>query len=537
MPFRVSWPQGRAALLLKWSIPLLMLGVVWFAVIRVLWNDWMHDPQYSYGALVPLLVLGLLLKRWVDRPPSRVTTPTGSWLAALIAVLSAGFLALLIPLVEANPEWRPLVGAASVAAIVITLDLIFIIGGRPWLRHFTFPILFFLIAIPWPRNFEQWVMGHLMAWNTSITLEVLHWLGYDAVSRGNLILLPCGLLGIEEACSGIRSLQSGLMVALFFGELLRLGGARRLMLVILSVMAALLGNIMRSAFLATMASSRGIAEIASWHDSAGFAVLLVTIMLVVMGAFLLRKVNAQGEDPLPGFLPRGVIISRPRSIVMAASLFLVAISLVATEVWFRLHEGNEEPRSWFLKTREGYPGVAPVVIPPATLRMLFNPEGFSEKWITSAGVQGQAFYFRWPAGRTSVQAVAMHRPEVCLGNIGMRMKQALYPVNATVNGFMIPFRAWLFEQNGKPVYVFHAVVEDGGAGRKPEAIPDTMTGRLQRVLGGRRNQGERVVEVAFWNVPDEISARSELMRYLREVVTDGTSQPAPSGGTGFQPLH
>jgi len=434
---------------------------------------------------------------------------------------------------EANPEWRPIAGAASVAAIVVTLDLIFIIGGRPWLRHFAFPILFFLIAIPWPRNFEQWVMGHLMAWNTSTTLEVLHWLGYEAAARGNLILLPCGLLGIEEACSGIRSLQSGLMVALFFGELFRLGGARRLMLVILAVLVALLGNILRSAFLAVMASSRGPAEIASWHDPAGFAVLLITIVLVVSGAFLLRKEAEETVNPRSGFLPRGIIISRPRSIVMITSLLMLLCSLGGTEVWFRLHQDGGESASWSLRKRPGEQGVSRVGIPAATLRMLFNPEGFSEKWVTSSGAQGQVFYFRWPAGRTSVQAVAMHRPEVCLGNIGMRMQQALYPVNAAVNGFTIPFKAWLFDQNGKPVYVFHAVVEDGAAVGETEAIPDTMTGRLQRVSRGRRNQGERVIEVAFWNLADETSARVELMRYLREVVTGKpTEADLPGRGTG-----
>jgi len=537
MPFRVSWPQGRAALLLKWIIPLLMLGVVWVAVIRILWNDWMHDPQYSYGALVPLLVFGLLLKRWEDRPPPRLTTPAGSWFAALVAVLSAGFLALLIPLAEANPEWRPLAGAASGAAIAVTLDLVFIIGGRTWLRHFAFPILFFLIAIPWPRNFEQWVMGHLMAWNTSTTLEVLHWLGYEAASRGNLILLPCGLLGIEEACSGIRSLQSGLMVALFFGELFRLGSARRLMLAILSVLAALLGNIMRSAFLAIMASSRGLAEVVSWHDPAGFAVLLITIVLVVSGAFLLRRGGNETVNPRVEFLPRGIIISRARSMVMIASLLMVLVSLGGAEVWFRLHRGAGESASWSLRQRIGEQGVSPVAIPAATLRMLFNPEGFSEKWVTSSGGQGQVFYFRWPAGRTSVQAVAMHRPEVCLGNIGMRMIKPLFPVNATANGFTIPFRAWLFDQNGKPVYVFHAVVEDGAALGESEAIPDTMVGRLQRLLKGRRNRGERVVEAAFWNLEDETSARAELMCYLRDVVRGESPQAAFPARRAGQPHH
>lgn len=537
MQFSVRLPSARATSILKWFLPLLMMGAVWFAVIRILWCDWMHDPQYSYGSLVPLLALGLLLKRWEDRPNTETSSRLAIGLAAFICVISAASLALIIPLAEANPEWRPLGGAASFAAIALTLTLIYMIGGRGWLRHFAFPILFSLIATPWPRNLEQSVMGCLMEWNTTATLEVLHWFGREAISRGNLILLPCGLLGIEEACSGIRSLQSGLMVALFFGELFRLGFFRRVWLVILAVLAALLGNLVRSSFLAVMASSRGLSCLAAWHDSAGFAALIMTMLPLVIAAFLLRDKKDQGNLSNPPCEHRRVIVSRPCMMLMACSILLMASTMGCTELWFLLHESDRESPAWSLKRRLSDPGVSSVAIPAATLRMLFNPEGFSERWVTYSGHQAQVFYFRWPAGRISSQAVAMHHPEVCLGNIGMRMRQVLSPANVTVNGFVIPFRAWLFDQNGKRVYVFHAVVEDGAGEGVPEAIPDTLAVRLQRVRAGRRNRGERLVEVAFWNEPDERSARYELSRYLGDAVTAGNRHAPFQGVTTPQPQH
>ena len=39
-----------------------------------------------------------------------------------------------------------------------------------------------------------------------------------AIQRGNLIELSTGVLGVDEACSGIRSFQSTLMAALFLDE-------------------------------------------------------------------------------------------------------------------------------------------------------------------------------------------------------------------------------------------------------------------------------------------------------------------------------
>jgi len=74
-------------------------------------------------------------------------------------------------------------------------------------------------------------------------------------------VIPSGVLGVEEACSGVRSLQSGMMVSLFFGEILRLVPGRRMLLVGAAFGAALAGNVIRSSFLAAMASRQGIAEV------------------------------------------------------------------------------------------------------------------------------------------------------------------------------------------------------------------------------------------------------------------------------------
>jgi len=68
-------------------------------------------------------------------------------------------------------------------AVAISLATLELIGGRAWLRHFAFPLCFFLIAVPWPRNFEQSVMGGLMSWNAAATLEILHWLGDEAIRQ------------------------------------------------------------------------------------------------------------------------------------------------------------------------------------------------------------------------------------------------------------------------------------------------------------------------------------------------------------------
>jgi exosortase len=497
-----------------WVVPALVIGLAWFAAIRTLWGDWRIDPQYEYGMLVPLLMLGLFFKRLPDRPS--IQSPCLPWIGGSVMVVSCLILALMIPMAAANPDWRAIGLLASVMAVTISLSSVYLRGGAPWLRHFAFPFCFFLIAVPWPRNFEQSVMGGLMSWNAAATLEILHWLGYEALRQGNMIVIPSGVLGIEEACSGVRSLQSGMMVSLFLGEMLRLQSWRRILLVGVAIAAALAGNIVRSSLLAVVASRQGISAVSSWHDPAGMIVLLVTFGTVAAFAYRWRC------KLIPAPIPHGdeSIKVGSSKIFLTAALLLMA-ALGGSELWYGLHEsGSSGIRKWSLNPIGAAHGAAEVSIPQQTLKMLYYPEGFSERWLIGDRAGGQSFYLRWPAGRTSQQAVTMHNPEVCLASIGMTLLQPLPPYNYESEGIKIPFRAWLFQQRGVPVYVFQALIEEGRDGvGETHQLDDTFRGRLSAVLEGRRNRGQRMIEVACWNLPSETEAARSLHDYLKETIS------------------
>jgi exosortase len=502
-----------------WILPAVLIGLVWFAVIRILWGDWRIDPQYGYGMVVPLLILGLLQKRIPDRPSPCSLRSSQRWGAGSVLIASCLIMAFTIPMAEANPDWRALGLLASLTAVAVSLSVLYLLGGGGWLRHFAFPVCFFLIAVPWPRNFEQSVMGGLMSWNAAATLEILHWLGYEAMRQGNLIVIPSGILGVEEACSGVRSLQSGMMVALFSGEVLRLSAWRRVLLIGVAVAAALAGNILRSSLLAVVASRQGISAVSSWHDPAGLLVLLLTFGTVMGVAYRWRgrsiahrdrAIAVENAAPCSGTMP-----------FFLSALLLLLISLAGTEAWYRLHESEASGlRKWSLHPLGVERGATPVTIPTQTMKMLFYPEGFSERWPIGNHAGGQSFYFRWPAGRTSQQAVTMHNPEVCLSSIGMKLTRPLPSCVHASEGVTIPFRAWLFQHRGVPIYVFQALVEEGRNGAAEGlTLDDSPKGRLLAFLHGRRNRGQRMIEVAFWNLPNEQSAVAALNQYLQGALT------------------
>jgi exosortase len=207
--------------------------------------------------------------------------------------IAALFLLLPVRLFEiATPEWRPLgwIHAASVATL--TLLYVWCVSGKPWIRHFAFPVAFFFVAVPWPTAVEVPIIQGLMRMVAGVAAETAMLLGTPAQVEGNLIRVTNGLVGVNEACSGIRSLQTALMIGLLFGELKRLSILRRVALVAGAVAIALLANFIRAVFLVQVAATKSISEVGRWHDIAGYTIIAVVFLSMMGLAYLLGRKKA-----------------------------------------------------------------------------------------------------------------------------------------------------------------------------------------------------------------------------------------------------
>ena len=201
-------------------------------------------------------------------------------------------LLLLLPLrlfEVANPEWRLLAWIHALAVVTLTLLLLWWAGGKAWLRHFAFPVAFIFIAVPWPTALETPVIQGLMRVVARVAAETAMLLGTPAQVEGNLIRVSNGLVGVNEACSGIRSLQTSLMIGLLFGEVKRLSVLRRLTLVMCAVVIALLANFLRAVFLVMVAATENLSEVSRWHDIAGYSIIAFVFVATLALAYLLGR--------------------------------------------------------------------------------------------------------------------------------------------------------------------------------------------------------------------------------------------------------
>ena len=262
-----------AGLLVLWAYGVYRIGILWRGI-----------PDYSYGWFVPLLSACLFWERWKTRPaPETISAATGT------AILFAGFGFALFPSslgLEVNPGWRTAAWVLGGSIVGISFCVLHLLGGRSWVHHFAFPVLFFLVAVPWHSRFELPLIDTLSRLNAILSTWTANLLGTPAIRQGVLIETANGFVNIDDACSGIRSMQATLMLALFLGELFRYSPGRRILYVLVGQALAFGGNIARTTYLVRISDLHGNDAVNSRHDAAGWAILGATLA----GLLLLSRI-------------------------------------------------------------------------------------------------------------------------------------------------------------------------------------------------------------------------------------------------------
>jgi exosortase len=548
--------------------------VVFFAALwGILWwhlsGEWSVNDQYSYGWFVPLFAIVLFWLRWEDRPRAgklgtrnsefgeqrtensdQITSNeepiTNNAKARTIAIgIAIVALLLLFPirLFEiGNPDWRPLSWLHALCAVAITLAFLWSAGGTPWLRHFAFPVVFTLVAVPWVSPIEQPIVQGLMRIVAAISTETVAIFGIPARLEGHLIRIPDGLVGVNEACSGVRSLQTSLMIGLLFGELKRLSILRRVVLVIAAAAIAFLGNCIRAFFLVWVAATKDITAANRWHDFAGYGIVFLVfvgslILAAILGRHQKTEVRGQRTHVQEQFRMSNVEFR----ILAAVVVWLIAVE-VAAAGWYRAHErGLAEATRWEVQWPQTAPNFREIKIDDDMRRILRFDQAHAASWSlpatnstdgsSAAGKPSNCtlYFFRWDSGKNSALLANLHRPDVCLPAIGWNQTGDVgvkkYPVTPNLS---LPFRHFEFrhgtsdQPTQQTAHAFYCLWEDRVTSTRTESQLPEMTSspsawtrneRVRAVLEGRRHLGQQVMELIIQTrgVTDEseVNARFE----------------------------
>lgn len=290
--------------LLKFN--LLLIGSLLIAISGLLWPHWKQNPDLSHGLFMPVLFLLLLhesrnhgAQRFLGTHPLKTATTIASLVIGLLALVASGLYA-------ATVGWTHTLVAFS---LTFATCLLFFAGllslsdksvrliPLNWTSMVAIGLWLLCAPIP-PGTYTRLTLS-LQLGVTEYVLTALQLLGIAASQHGNIIELSSTSVGIEEACSGVRSLISCIFAGFFFSATLVQRPWARLLIILLAAPLALLMNFVRSLTL-TLLANANIDITGAWHDITGFAVLGVTAVILGGLAMLFdRNARATSSQPSP----------------------------------------------------------------------------------------------------------------------------------------------------------------------------------------------------------------------------------------------
>jgi len=508
-----------------WLLLLLPLGYLWFRLIDNLHLEWLTNPQYSYSLFVPFLVAGLLMRRWqqagVERHPTVAKNPwIIIWLCALLV-----FLYLPTRLVEvATPEWRPIQWLLGIQVIGLSLYGTYLAGGKKWFQQAAFPLLFFLVAIPWPTLIESPIIQGLSRANAAMVVDVLGIFDVPAVQHGNVIEVSTGMVGINDACSGIRSFQSSLMISLFLGEFYRFSWPKRLLLVFISFTTALLLNVCRTSLLTWIAAKKGTGAIDQYHDEAGWTILMICTGLLWAAGWLLNQRRTLPPSPvsiIANITDEGTRKIRSRLMRFALALIIwLVITECSVEAWYWAREADFKPGpNWTVTYPTNNPTYKDIPLTEADHTLLRFDEGKKGQWQLSDGSRWQAFYFNWLPGRVAGYLAKRHTPDICITAEGYKMTSGPDLTIMNVHGIELPMRHYIFASSDGPLQIYQCHWEAGQAAENYTADESSRFNLIRGVWAGRGNHGQKVLEIVITGYDNSDESSKALAGQLDNLVT------------------
>jgi hypothetical protein len=285
--------------------------------------------------------------------------------------------------------------------------------------------------------------------------------------------------------------------------------------VLAGIVLAFICNVGRAFLIAFVAARNGLEAIAHWHDPAGYTIFTICLIGVAGIALLIGPGNpppvSTGATQPANPLPRGLFTG------VAAWLVL---SVAATEIWYRWHEGGEKVR-WSLRWPESNKSFADLPVPQAARDLLLYDEGRTAVWQQPDGVNWAVYFFRWNSGSSRSRVVPRsHRPEICLPAGGYTLEDDYGTRILRVAGVDLPFHSYRFSKDGRDVRIFSCLWQDHAkAGRAVtnDAEWSRMVG-LRFVLRGERNLSQQVLEIALTGYDTPAAAESALQAELEQMI-------------------
>jgi exosortase len=221
---------------LWFQVPLLgiLLGSVYFSILRGLVQQWWQDPNYSHGFFVPLFSAWII---WRRRNQLSSLPAAPSWLG--LGVTSAAMGVLLLGVLGAENF------LSRVSLLILLAGLTIQFRGWRFFRGILFPWAVLFLMVPLPTIVLNQIALPFQILASRLGTSLIALAGIPVMREGNVIQLPSLSLEVAEACSGLRSLATLITMGVFYGHFCEPRTGRRLFLVASAIPVAIVANAFR----------------------------------------------------------------------------------------------------------------------------------------------------------------------------------------------------------------------------------------------------------------------------------------------------
>jgi exosortase len=397
----------------------------------------MSSEDYAHGwAILPLAAFFAYQRlQYIPPPSSPRDVFVGRWIVCLLPGIALLELVRLAPI-----PWRLVLWMIYALAAASTLGLAWRRYGAKTARSMIFPVGFAAFSVPWPTSLEAPLVQFLGVLIAQGAGQLLAAVGIYTQVQGRIIELASGPLAVEEACSGIRSLNSGVMIALVLGEWHRLSATRRLGLIGAAFITAVLLNTLRTFFLAQGVSRHGPVFLENWHDPAAFAALFALCGILVLIARLART----GTTPAPPFRWHPELFAgKPGLGTLGAVL-----ALTSAHIWYVT--GSPATAAPFSST-DFPPGLQITEASAATKAVLGTERAVYVHPPAHGAGQSLAYHIAW---NSSHGFALIHRPDICMPGGGWISTTPPRSFTTALAGRPAHVTAYTFQRRGDRIHLY-----------------------------------------------------------------------------------
>ena len=273
------------------GVIVLSVFLFWKPIANAILYSLSHESS-SHILLIPLVALALI---YISQRKifSRVQFSFG----AGIAIIACGIAFYLLALWRWPANQGNILLSASMLALVIAWMGGFVLSyGIAAARAAGFPLLFLLLAVPFPDFILGRIVYGLQVGSTELTYLLFKLLRVPVLRQGFVLAIPGVTIEVAQECSGIRSSMALFITCLLAAHLFLRSRSKALMFVLLAIPLAIIKNGIRIATLTLLSVyvDRGFLT-GNLHRDGGFLFFVLALVILAPILFFMEKTERSSQ--------------------------------------------------------------------------------------------------------------------------------------------------------------------------------------------------------------------------------------------------